>query len=71
MTNHNYFSFQERKYQVITLSLLVGKIEFFILGSNVNEGFLFIKVGYTKRTRLKMKQSELGCFIHLDESERK
>ena len=64
MTNHDYFSFQERRCQAITLSLLVGKMKFFILSLNVNEGCFSIKVGYTKLTRFEMNQSELGCFIH-------
>ena len=46
MTNHDYFSFQERRCQAITLSLLVEKMEFVILSSNVNERCFSIKVGY-------------------------
>ena len=46
------------------LSLLVGKMEFVILGSNVNEGCFSIKVDYTKLTGLVMKQYKLGCFTH-------
>ena len=38
MTKHDYFSFQEIRCPPIMLSLLVGKIEFVILCSNVNEG---------------------------------
>ena len=66
MTNHEYFSFQERRCQVIMLSLLIRKMEFVIIGSNVNKWCFSIKLGYTKLTRLEMKQSELGCFIHRD-----
>ena len=71
MTKHDYFSFQERRCQSITLSLLVGKIEFVILDSNVNEGCFSIKVGYTNLTRLEMKQYKFRCFIHRDRRERK
>ena len=70
MINHDYFSFQERRCQAIMLSLLVEKMEFVILGSNVNEGCFSIKVGYTKITRLKMKQFEFN-FIHRDGRKRK
>ena len=55
MTNHDYFSFQERGCQPITLSLLVGKMKFVILGLNVNESCFSIMVGYTKLTGLDMK----------------
>ena len=37
MINHDYFSFQERICQSITLSLLVRNMEFVILGLNINE----------------------------------
>ena len=66
MTNHDYFSFQEKKCQPITLSLLIGNMEFAILCLNVNEGCFSIMMGYTKFTSLVMKQSELRCFIHRD-----
>ena len=71
MTNHDYNSFQERRCQAITLSLLVGKLEFVVLDLNVNKGCFSIKVGYTKLTGLEMKQSKLGCFIYRDGRERK
>ena len=51
------------------MSLLVGKMEFVILGSNVKEGCFSIKVDYMKLIGLAMKQYELGCFIHRDERE--
>ena len=71
MTKHDYFSFQERRCQPITLSLLFGKMGFVILGSNVNKGWFSINVGYTKFIGLVMKQYELQCFIHKDGKERK
>ena len=58
MTNHDYFSFQEKRYQLITLSLLVKKMEF-VIWFECQEMVLFYNSGLYKtyKTRNKVIQA--------------